>query len=368
MSDINAKSDDMRGVSTRDGVLRLLGGPGEKEISGEELALRLGVSRNAVWKAVKALQAQGYNIQSLRGRGYRLVEDSNILSRALVERRLDEWSGNDPAVKGILPRIIVLDTVDSTNNYCKALPETDLPVVVASDEQTAGRGRRGKSFSSPKGYGLYFSFAFRPEFSMEDSMNVTAVAASVARQVLADLSGKPVEIKWVNDLYLHGKKIAGILTEGVAGLEEQDFERIVVGIGINCFSHPLPPELRDIAGALWDDEPADTAHDADRANGPSRPEGESSFARNDLLARLSLELTRAFCGRDRLDARRWLDDYREHCFITGREVLVEAAGRQPYSALVTGVDDDFALVVEPLEGPDAGTEKHLTSGQVSLKL
>lgn len=348
MSDINAKSDDMRGVSTRDGVLRLLGGPGEKEISGEKLALRLGVSRNAVWKAVKALQAQGYNIQSLRGRGYRLVEDSNILSRALVERRLDEWSGNDPAVKGILPRIIVLDTVDSTNNYCKALPETDLPVVVASDEQTAGRGRRGKSFSSPKGYGLYFSFAFRPGFSMEDSMNVTAVAASVARQVLADLSGKPVEIKWVNDLYLHGKKIAGILTEGVAGLEEQGFERIVVGIGINCFSHPLPPELRDIAGALWDDEPP--------------------FTRNDLLARLSLELARAFCGRDRLDARRWLDDYREHCFIIGREVLVEAAGRQSYSALVTGVDDDFALVVEPLEGADAGTEKHLTSGQVSLKL
>lgn len=348
MNEINAKSDDMRGVSTRDGVLRLLGGPGEKEISGEELALRLGVSRNAIWKAVKALQAQGYNIQSLRGRGYRLVEDSNILSRALVERRLDEWSGKDPAVKGILPRIIVLDTVDSTNNYCKALPETDLPVVVASDEQTAGRGRRGKSFSSPKGYGLYFSFAFRPEFSMEDSMNVTAVAASVARQVLADLSGKPVEIKWVNDLYLHGKKIAGILTEGVAGLEEQGFERIVVGIGINCFSHPLPPELRDIAGALWD--------------------GEPPFTRNDLLARLSLELARAFCDRDRLDARRWLDDYREHCFIVGREVLVEAAGRQPYSALVTGVDDNFALVVEPLEGPDAGTEKHLTSGQVSLKL
>lgn len=348
MNDINAKSDDMRGVSTRDGVLRLLGGPGEKEISGEELALRLGVSRNAIWKAVKALQVQGYNIQSLRGRGYRLVEDSNILSRALVERRLDEWSGKDPAVIGILPRIIVLDTVDSTNNYCKALPETDLPVVVASDEQTAGRGRRGKSFSSPKGYGLYFSFAFRPEFSMEDSMNVTAVAASVARQVLADLSGKPVEIKWVNDLYLHGKKIAGILTEGVAGLEEQGFERIVVGIGINCFSHPLPPELRDIAGALWD--------------------GEPPFTRNDLLARLSLELARAFCDRDRLDARRWLDDYREHCFIVGREVLVEAAGRQPYSALVTGVDDDFALVVEPLEGPDACTEKHLTSGQVSLKL
>lgn len=348
MNDINAKSDDMRGVSTRDSVLRLLGGPGEKEISGEELALRLGVSRNAIWKAVKTLQAQGYNIQSLRGRGYRLVEDSNILSRALVERRLDEWSGNDPAVKGILPRIIVLDTVDSTNNYCKALPETDLPVVVASDEQTAGRGRRGKSFSSPKGYGLYFSFAFRPEFSMEDSMNVTAVAASVARQVLADLSGKPVEIKWVNDLYLHGKKIAGILTEGVAGLEEQGFERIVVGIGINCFSHPLPPELRDIAGALWD--------------------GEPPFTRNDLLARLSLELARAFCDRERLDARRWLDDYREHCFIIGRDVLVEAAGRQPYSALVTGVDDDFALVVEPLEGPDAGTEKHLTSGQVSLKL
>lgn len=348
MNEINAKSDDMRGVSTRDGVLRLLGGPGEKEISGEELALRLGVSRNAIWKAVKALQAQGYNIQSLRGRGYRLVEDSNILSRALVERRLDEWSGKDPAVKGILPRIIVLDTVDSTNNYCKALPETDLPVVVASDEQTAGRGRRGKSFSSPKGYGLYFSFAFRPEFSMEDSMNVTAMAASVARQVLADLSGKPVEIKWVNDLYLHGKKIAGILTEGVAGLEEQGFERIVVGIGINCFSHPLPPELRDIAGALWD--------------------GEPPFTRNDLLARLSLELARAFCDRDRLDARRWLDDYREHCFIIGRDVLVEAAGRQPYSALVTGVDDDFALVVEPLDGPDAGTEKHLTSGQVSLKL
>ncbi len=348
MNDINAKSDDMRGVSTRDGVLRLLGGPGKKEISGEELALRLGVSRNAIWKAVKTLQAQGYNIQSLRGRGYHLVEDSNILSRALVERRLDEWSGKDPAVKGILPRIIVLDTVDSTNNYCKALPETDLPVVVASDEQTAGRGRRGKSFSSPKGYGLYFSFAFRPEFSMEDSMNVTAVAASVARQVLADLSGKPVEIKWVNDLYLHGKKIAGILTEGVAGLEEQGFERIVVGIGINCFSHPLPPELRDIAGALCD--------------------GEPPFTRNDLLARLSLELACAFCGRDKLDARRWLDDYREHCFITGREVLVEAAGRQPYSALVTGVDDDFALVVEPLEGPDVGTEKHLTSGQVSLKL
>lgn len=347
MRDTGVKKDDLKGISTRDGVLRLLSAPGEKEMSGEELALRLGVSRNAVWKAVKALQSQGYRIESLRGRGYRLLEDNNVLSRALVESSLDKWSEGD-AVQALLPRVIVMDTVDSTNNYCKALPETDLPVVVASDEQTAGRGRRGKSFSSPKGYGLYFSFAFRPEFSMEDSMRVTAVAASVARQVLADMSGKPVEIKWVNDLYLHGKKIAGILTEGVAGLEEQGFERIVVGIGINCFSHPLPPELRDIAGALFD--------------------GGSPFTRNELLARLSLELTRAFCGRDKLDARRWLDDYREHCFINGREVLVEAAGRKSYSALVTGVDDDFALIVEPLEGPDAGTEKHLTSGQVSLKL
>ena len=337
--------------STREKVLWILSKAGGRPVSGSQLAGEMGLSRNAIWKAVKSLQDQGYEIQSLKGRGYVLRSSGNILSKALIDNRIRELSRESSVP---VPRLVVLDSVDSTNTYCKSLDHPEIPAVVAAEEQTAGRGRRGRSFSSPAGSGLYFSFAFKPEFPLEDAMKVTAVSAAVTHQVLTEMTGKEIGIKWVNDLYIgrnmERRKITGILTEAVAGLEEGGIERIIIGTGINCFPWVLPPELEGIAGSLWEE-------------GEDHP----GFTRNELLARLIVSMNREFTGKNSLDSDWWVDYYRSHCFVIGRKVLVETAGRPSYEAEVLDVDDNFQLVVRVLDGTEKGRRIYVSSGQVSLR-
>lgn len=132
------------------------------------------------------------------------------------------------------------------------------------------------------------------------------------------------------------RKITGILTEAVAGLEEGGIERIIIGTGINCFPWVLPPELEGIAGSLWEEG------------------GRSSLVSPGMScwARLIVSMNREFTGKNSLDSDRWVDYYRSHCFVIGRKVLVETAGRPSYEAEVLDVDDNFQLVVRVLDGTE----------------
>ena len=195
-------------MSTKTELLALLAQKEGRYASGQELADTLGVSRNAIWKAVKALQAQGYTIESLPSTGYRLRQKADILTRDAICEALH-----------VPLKLHLLDKVDSTNNYAKTLSELSLPQLVVSEEQTAGRGRLGRSFYSPAGKGIYMSFAFCPQLELSQAMLVTTMTAVAVCRALESLTGLHPKIKWVNDIYLNEKKLCGILTEAETNFE-----------------------------------------------------------------------------------------------------------------------------------------------------
>jgi BirA family biotin operon repressor/biotin-[acetyl-CoA-carboxylase] ligase len=304
-------------------------------LSGAELASEAGVSRNAVWKAVRALRAEGYDISSVQSRGYVLGGHIDVLSGEEIS-----------SMSGVPVDVRVFDSIGSTNTYARDLDVGDGCILVVADEQTGGRGRRGRSFFSPKGSGIYMSFVFRPQFPTEQVTLVTAITAVIVRRELSRVTGRDFSIKWVNDMYLNGLKVSGILSEAVGSLETGSFDSVIIGIGINVFPSSIPPELEGIAGCVTDDT-------------------DPGFTRNEIIAAIEKGLYDAFAGKTDLDASRYLDEYREHCFIIGSEITVRS-GRDEYRALVTGIGENFALLVRPLEGPYKGSTVALTAGEVSI--
>ena len=217
-------------MNVKSELLANLANAGGDYISGAALADKLGVSRNAVWKAVKALEAEGFSISSITSKGYKLNEDNNRLSEDLISPFL--------TTKEMGRTIKVLEEVDSTNNIVRELETEKAPhgTTVIADSQTAGKGRLGRSFVSPHGTGLYMSVLVRPHFDLEFAPMITAAAACAAAEAVEGLCNRKVNIKWVNDLYMNGKKICGILTEASLGLEMRELDCATIGIGINVRS------------------------------------------------------------------------------------------------------------------------------------
>ncbi|MFR6449008.1 MAG: biotin--[acetyl-CoA-carboxylase] ligase, partial [Peptoniphilus grossensis] len=217
-------------MKTKDIVLRELERNRANYISGQELAERLNISRTAIWKAINSLKESGFQIESQTKLGYKLVESDDKLSDEGIRKGLrDELKDID---------IVIYDEIDSTNTEAKRrLYSSDVKdfTVIVADMQKGGRGRTGKSFTSPKGSGVYFSIILHPKDSYDFSyFDLTTVKAAVAvAEGIRESTGKQAEIKWVNDLFLKGKKICGILSELDADFESRSVKSVIVGIGIN---------------------------------------------------------------------------------------------------------------------------------------
>lgn len=207
--------------------------------SGQELSEQLGISRAAVWKHIKALQAEGYTIEAVRHKGYRL-QPNGVRQQELDAYLQTEWLGRSYRY---------LPEVGSTNIEAKTWAEAGGPngAVVTADLQNQGRGRLGRAWSSPSGTGLWLSLVLRPrlEPSMAPQISLaTAVGVCAALQNL----GYDAGIKWPNDIYIGGRKVCGMLTEMHGSMESVEW--VVVGIGINCLNRELPEEIRDVAISL----------------------------------------------------------------------------------------------------------------------
>ncbi|MCR4956726.1 MAG: biotin--[acetyl-CoA-carboxylase] ligase [Lachnospiraceae bacterium] len=234
-------------MSVKQDVLKTLELHKGESISGAQLAKELNVSRNAVWKAINALKEAGYPIASVTGKGYQLSQTSHILSRE--------------SINALLPKelpIMVEECVSSTNRELMKLAEDGAPngTVLIAKEQTQGRGHDGHDFYSPKGTGIYLSILIRSEQLLASPRFFTIAAAVATAKAIESTVGKPVDIKWVNDLFMNGKKVCGILTEGAMDMERGDFRYIVVGIGIN-FCAPkdgFPGDLNQIATGIFSNE------------------------------------------------------------------------------------------------------------------
>lgn len=300
-------------------------------ISGAALAERLGVSRNAVWKAVKSLESEGYVIESVTAKGYRLAESSNRLSESLILSHLQDRS--------MCSSVRVFDELGSTNITAKELASAGAPdgTVVAAETQTMGRGRLGRSFASPPGSGLYMSVIVRPELELQLCSMITAAAAVAVAEAVENLSGAETRIKWVNDIYMNGRKICGILTEASLGLEMHSLDYAVIGIGVNV-SGSFEGELADIATSV-------------EAECGLRPD------RNALCAEIIKGLRKYL---PTIGERGFLTEYRRREMLTGSEVTT-TVGRETLTGKAVGIDDDANLIVEL---PD-GTQRHISSGEAN---
>ena len=335
-------------MSVKTELLRLLEAYRDRDLSGQEIANLLGVSRTAVWKAANALKADGYEIEGVNNRGYRLREDSDLLSREGILLHLkEEYQDRD---------IVVSKVLDSTNQEIKrrALEGAREGLVVLAEEQTAGKGRRGRQFVSPFGTGIYMSVLFRPVEQNADDIVLITTAASVAIcRAIREVTGEKPEIKWVNDVYLRGKKVCGILTEAVSDFESGRIGTVIVGIGIN-YREPeggFPDELKEIAGAVL---------------GNNDTESEKKLTRNVLVAAVLNELYSLYEG---LAERTFMVDYKMWSNVIGKEIrFSESLDSFKHPVWQYGkaldIDRDGGLVVKMQNGK----MKTLRTGEITVRV
>ena len=322
-------------MNVRQKLIELFENNRNETLSGEELAERLGCSRAAVWKAVKALRSEGYAIDAASGKGYCLAPETDVLSTAGVEKYL---SG-----KGKEAVIDVRQSVDSTNNVLRDMARAGAPegTAVISAMQTGGKGRLGRSFFSPSNTGLYLSLLLRPDTHAADSVRITTAAAVAVARAIFKCTGQSPQIKWVNDVYLRGLKVCGILTEAAFSLESGGLDYAVVGIGINVYEPEggFSEELKGIAGAVLEERQEDL--------------------RNRLAAEVISELLNC-CGD--LFSEDMLNDYRSRLMWKGEAIRV-ISGRTEYPCTLLGVDDSYALLVRR----EDGSEQAVSSGEITIR-
>lgn len=327
-------------MSVKQNLLSALEEHRGEDISGQELADRLCVSRAAVWKAIKTLQAEGYGIDASPGRGYRLRPDSDRLSAEGIRLHLPAEYASC-AVEAV-------QEIDSTNRAAKqqALGPGPERCLLAANYQTAGKGRLQKSFFSPADTGLYFSLTLRRTLPYAEVVPVTMAAAVAAVRVLERLTPARPRIKWVNDILVDGKKAAGILTEAIGDLESGLVHAVVIGVGLNLRTpaESFPPELRSIAASVFP-PPAVT--------------------RNQLAGELAGEifrLTDALFGPDGEKALTALTtEYRDKSAVLGREITWEQGGRR-FAGTALDIDQTGALLVRTTEGLQS-----LRAGEISVR-
>ena len=339
-------------MTVKDSVLEALQNNKDSYLSGEELSGQLGVSRAAVCKAVKVLRGEGYEIDAVTNRGYMMPSDNTAISEAAVRSAL-------PANLRSMD-LFVCDVLDSTNLEARRLmlgegagssgtsTSVRTPAVVICRQQTAGRGRLGRSFFSPRDDGLYLSVVIRPDFDISRSSLVTVAAAAATSEAIDEICGCKSQIKWVNDIYLEGKKVCGILTEATTDFETGQIDSLIIGIGINTSERSFPPELKDIAGSVSKD-------------------GLSGHEKA-LLAAAVIEKVVRYTK----DLSGFMDSYRSRSLILGKKITVytgtyrkdptlELGGRL---AFAVEIDDGGGLVVEY----EDGTRETLRSGEVSVRI
>ena len=318
-------------MTTKGQVLNRLMQSGNEFVSGETLSSDFGVSRAAVWKAIRALRQDGYGIDAVPNRGYHLTEVPDVLDGDSIRTALGEV-GKDLTVR-------VFRSLDSTNNEAKRMAASfpSGTALIVAGEQTAGRGRLGRSFFSPAESGVYFSVLYESGEPLERAVSVTCSASVAVMRAIRTLTGRQVGIKWVNDLFLDGKKICGILTEAVSGVESGRMQNVIVGIGINLKNRDFPPELREVAGAV----------------------GENDTRRSELIAAVLRELLPLLQNPS---DRSWLTEYREYSIVIGRNVIC-TRGEEQFFGKATGIDGNGGLMVEL---PD-GTSTVLRTGEISIR-
>lgn len=320
-------------------VLQLLEESAGSYVSGEELARKLGLSRAAVWKSIRALRVDGYRIGSKTNNGYFLEDSADALFESKIRASLTATRLGVP--------LNLYQTVDSTNTKLRGAAFDGAPegTVMVADEQTAGKGRLGRGFYSPQRNGVYMSVLLRPQLPFDRIHFLTILTAVCVVEAIRTVAGLDTQIKWVNDILLDGKKLCGILSEAAVVGESGSLDFVVVGIGVNVGSTADFPALEgNVAGALGD------------ATGVA-------LSRCALIAEILNNMERYYYPYVKTqDSSPFLPRYRDAVAFLGEEVVV-TQGNTAYPATATDLSANGGLIVR-LED---GSLRELTSGEVSVR-
>ncbi len=325
--------------------------------SGQELGKRLGVSRNAIWKSIEQLREDGYEIESRPRVGYKLVGGAHSLTESSILSHL-----KSPA------KLYVFDSIDSTNNFAGNHAEeikSDKPLFVIANKQTGGRGRMGREFFSPAGTGIYMTIGIKPKFAIDKALFVTIATAVSVSKAIEEIAPVKAKIKWVNDIFIGKKKVCGILTEAGANLETGKIDKILIGIGINCFSpSSMPDNIKNVAGAI-----SKTRNSFSRSKLAALVYDKTVEMLKELEPKAQTPISMFETPLGGSTAPKFLQDYRLRSNVLGKRISVfPHPGAEPISANAIDIDDNGGLVVEYMEGPKMRQIESLTTGEISIKV
>lgn len=313
-------------MTTKEKVLAQLK-QADRILSGEALAQEIGVSRTAIWKAIKELEKKGYQIQHLAN-GYR-YQPSDILDAKEIQTQIQQ-----PI------EVTVVETSASTMKDAQlaVVEGKKSPLLIVADMQEAPHGRFNRPFFAAKQQGIYMSLLLEPSEQLQELPQYTVLMAVAVAEAIDELLAVDSQIKWVNDIYLNQKKVAGILSEAMTDVETNSLKYIIIGMGIN-FSIPqtaYPEDLQAKATSLF-------------------PDGKASATRNQLIINI---WNRFFALLN--DQKTALESYRKKSFVLGKKITFNRQD-QNYIGTAVAITDTGELVV------DLGTERMtLSSGEISL--
>lgn len=324
-------------MKNRDRVLQILYRKNGECVSSSEITGELGITRSAVFKIINELKKQGFDIESIHHRGYRLGNEKDIISPEIINEIIEKEGKNR--------RIQYFERVDSTNTFAKKIlmEGESYPDIIIANEQEQGRGRLGREFYSPKGTGIYCSFILDPFIKIENSILVTVAASVAVSRAIEKVTNKDTRIKWINDIYIDDKKVCGILTEAVTDFETGIIGKIILGIGIN-FNTPsesFPDEITDRASSVFMDD-------------------TFGVTRNQLIAQLIIEIDECMNDIENDEIIRY---YRNKSLVLGKMLEITYFGQEkPIQGKAVDIDRNGFLIIETKNGLLT-----LNSGEVSIR-
>lgn len=311
----------------------------QEYISGQEICNRMGVSRTAVWKVVNQLREEGYKVESVTNKGYRLVACPDSITKEAIESRIE--------TRLLGRNVYYKEQTDSTNTEAKRLAGTDAGVdglLVTAERQTAGKGRRGRTWISPAGTCIYMSLILKPDIRPVNASTLTLVAALAVCRAIKEETGLFAQIKWPNDIIINGRKICGILTEMSA--EEESIHYVVVGMGINANQSSMeefPSELWDRASSLL-------------------IEGGEKIDRCSLICRVMEKMEHYYSMFLQTEDMSGLLEEYNSCLVNIGKMVQVSNGKETITGTAQGIDKKGSLKVETPDGI-----KNIVSGEVSVR-
>ncbi len=316
-------------------ILRLLK-TSDTYISGQQLCGYFKVSRTSVWKVMEQLKKEGYEIEAVRNRGYRLVSSPDVISEAEIKSLLGtEWAGR---------KVVYYDETDSTNNRAKDSGEKNGAhgTLFIADKQNAGKGRRGRAWESPSGKSIYMTILLRPQITPDKAPMLTLIMGLSVAEGIRKVSGAETEIKWPNDIVMNKKKVCGILTEMATEMEYVNY--VVIGVGINVNQEYFSEGIKEIATSLYE-------------------ETGTVYQRSELIAAVLERFEKnyeMFLETGDLSGIR--KAYDSILVNRGQEVKVLEPGNE-YRAVAEGINKNGELIVRLSDG----RQKNIFAGEVSVR-